>query len=216
MVHDRKRSRIMRRTTHATHPSSRGKRMRKVILQEFISLDGLAAGPDDNVDFVPASTQGDQRFGQAQTVLMDGIDTILLGSRTYRMFAGHWPNVTEGDEKPFADKLNAIPKVVFSRTLDRAPWGSWPAARVVRHSAVNEVATLKRQSGKDMVIWGSISLAQSLITAKLIDEYQIVVCPVVLGSGRPLFSDAAAPVQMKLLSTTPLDLGAVSLTYVPR
>jgi dihydrofolate reductase len=137
--------------------------MRKVILQEFVTLDGLAAGPNDSVDFVPASTQGDQSFGQEQLTLMDAIDTILLGGVTYRMFAEFWPKVTEGEEKPFADKLNSTPKIVFSQTLDRAPWGTWDEARIVKNSAVNEVAKLKRQSGKDMIIWGSISLAQSLI-----------------------------------------------------
>lgn len=81
--------------------------MRNVILQEFVTLDGLAAGPNDNVDFVPASTRGDRTFGQDQVALMDTIDTILLGRVTYQMFAGYWPQVTEGDDKLFADKLNA-------------------------------------------------------------------------------------------------------------
>lgn len=93
--------------------------MRNVILQEFVTLDGLAAGPNDSVDFVPASTQGDQSFGQRQLDFMDSVDTILLGRVTYTMFAGYWPKVTSGEDKPFADKLNAIPKVVFSRSLDR-------------------------------------------------------------------------------------------------
>ena len=97
--------------------------MRKLILQEFVSLDGLAAGPSDSVAFVPTSTQGDQSFGREQLALMDAIDALLLGGVTYRMFAGFWPNVTEGEEKPFADKLNATPKVVFSKTLERASWG---------------------------------------------------------------------------------------------
>jgi dihydrofolate reductase len=175
--------------------------MRKVILQEFVSLDGLAAGPNDSVDFVPASTQGDQSFGQRQMGFMDSIDLILLGRVTYTMFAGYWPNVTSGEDKRFADKLNAIPKVVFSRSLDRAPWGSWGDARIVKTSAAKEVAKLRQQSGKDMAIWGSISLAQSLMNEGLIDEYQLVVCPVVLGSGRPLFRDKVEPFGMKLLST---------------
>jgi dihydrofolate reductase len=70
---------------------------------------------------------------------------------------------TEGEEKPFADKLNSTPKIVFSRTLDRAPWGTWDEARILRHSAADELGRLKRQSGKNMVIWGSLSLAHSLI-----------------------------------------------------
>jgi dihydrofolate reductase len=190
--------------------------MRKVILQEFVSLDGMAAGPNDSVDFVPAATKGDQRFGQEQLALMDAIDTILLGRVTYRMFADYWPKVSQGEEKVFADKLNATPKIVFSQTLDCAPWGAWDEARIVRSRAADEVATLKRQPGRDMVIWGSISVAQSLINEGLIDEYRLVICPVVLGSGRPLFRDKVPSIDMRLLNAQAMDLGAVLLKYVPR
>src|SRR5688572_29085027 len=186
--------------------------MKKVILQEFVSVDGHAAGPGDSVDFVPASTQGDERFGHRQMEFLDSVDTILLGRVTYEMFAGYWPNVTAGADKPFADKLNAIPKVVFSRTLDRAPWGSYPDAKLVKTSAAKEVANLRQGSGKDMVIWGSISLAQSLMNDELIDEYQLIVCPVVLGSGRPLFPNEDS-VNMKLLTTQSFDRGSVLLAY---
>jgi RibD C-terminal domain len=105
--------------------------MRNVVLQEFVSLDGLAAGLNNSVDFIPGATAGDPSFGQRQMSFIDTIDAILLGRVTYEMFAGFWPNVTSGDDKPFADKLNSIPKVVFSRTLDSAPWGKFePAQRI--------------------------------------------------------------------------------------
>lgn len=187
--------------------------MKKLILQEFVSVDGLASGPNDSVDFVPASNQGDQRFGQRQMEFLDSIDTILLGRVTYEMFAGHWPNVPPGPDRPFADKLNAIPKIVFSKTLDRAPWGSYPEARVVKTSAAKEVAKLRQGSGKDMVLWGSISLAQSLMGEGLIDEYQLIVCPLVLGNGRPLFAEKKDAVTMKLLTTKSFDRGSVLLAY---
>lgn len=187
--------------------------MRKVILQEFVTLDGLAAGPNDSVEFVSRSTKGDQSFGRHQFDFVDTIDTILLGSVTYRMFADYWPRVTTGEEKPFADKLNALPKIVFSKTLDRAPWGEWDDARVVESGAADEVAKLRRRPGKDMVVWGSISLAQSLMNDGLIDEYHLVVCPVVLGSGRPLFRDKVDSLDMKLLETKALDSGSVLLKY---
>jgi dihydrofolate reductase len=189
--------------------------MRKVILQEFVSLDGLAAGPNNNVDFVPASTRGDRGFGQEQTALIDEIDTILLGRVTYQLFAGYWPNVTEGDEKPFADKLNAMRKIVFTTSLDRAPWGTWDAARIVRTNPAREIATLKQQTGKHLVVWGSISLAQSLINAGLIDEYRLVFCPIVLGSGRPLFGDKDERLDMSLSSAKTFERGAVLLKYIP-
>lgn len=189
--------------------------MRQVVLQEFISLDSLAAGPNDNVDYIPASTQGDESFGKEQVKLMNRIDTILLGRVTYQMFAEYWPKVTKGKEKPFADKLNSIPKIVFSKTLERAPWGDWEEAKVVKGGAVKEIAKLKRRSGKNMVIWGSISLAQSLIEEGLIDEYRLVVCPVVLGSGRPLFLDKVDSFGLKLLEVKKFDQGAVQLKYKP-
>lgn len=185
--------------------------MRKVILQEFVSLDGLAAGPKGSVDFVPRSTQGDRSFGVRQMAFIDSIDTILLGRTTYQMFAEHWPNVTTGDDKQFADKLNAIPKVVFSTTLKRAPWGSWDPARIAKNPSA-EVAQLKQGSGGDMVIWGSISLAQSLIAEQLIDQFQLVVCPIVLGSGTALFRDHTL-LDMQLLNTRSFDHGTVLLTY---
>jgi dihydrofolate reductase len=189
--------------------------MRKVILQEFVSLDGLAAGPNNSVDFIPASTQGDSSFGEEQLELMNRIDTLLLGRITYSMFAGYWPNVTEGPEKEFADKFNGVPKVVFSKTLERAPWGNWNQARIVRGNALDEVRALKQQAGKDMLVSGSITIAQALIDNALVDEYRLVICPVVLGDGRPLFHDKVAPILMKLASTKALDRGAVSSVYRP-
>jgi dihydrofolate reductase len=189
--------------------------MRRVILQEFVSLDGLAAGPHNSVDFIPASTAGDQSFGKRQMAFIDSLDTMLLGRVTYEMFAGYWPNVTSGDDKPFADKLNALPKIVFSKTLERAPWGDWDAATIVKSGTKNEVAKLKHKSGKDMVIWGSISLAQTLMKEGLIDEYQLVVCPVVLGDGKPLFGDKASALNLKLLRTNSFDRGTVLVAYAP-
>ena len=143
--------------------------MRNVVLQAWITLDGLAAGPNGSVDFVPASTQGDQGFGQEQMALLERVDTIVLGRITYQMFAGFWPRVTEGAEKPFADRLNATPKVVFSRTLERAPWGTWDEALIVNGDAAEELAALKERPGKSILLWGSISLAQALMRANLID-----------------------------------------------
>jgi dihydrofolate reductase len=121
--------------------------------------------------------------------------------------------VTEGEEKPFADRLNATPKVVFSSTLERAPWGTWGDARIVKRAPADELAELKRQPGKDLVIWGSISLARALIAAGAIDEYRLVICPVVLGGGKPLFRDAVPPTGLTLVDATAFDHGAVSLRY---
>jgi dihydrofolate reductase len=190
--------------------------MRKVVLQEFVSLDGLAAGPNDSVDFIPASMQGDRSFGREQVALMSSMDTLLLGRVTYEMFAGYWPNVTQGEEQPFADKFNSLAKVVFSKTLGHAPWGKWSAGRIVRESPVDEVGKLKHQPGKDMLVSGSISVAQSLVDHGLVDEVRLVMCPVVLRSGRPLFRDKVGPIEMRLVTAKALDRGAVSLVYTRR
>jgi dihydrofolate reductase len=184
--------------------------MRNLILQEFVSVDGMAAGPDGSTDFIPASSRGDQSLERRQERFLDCIDTILLGRKTYEMFVEYWPKVTSENE-PLADKLNAIPKVVFSTTLDRAPWGHWQEATVTKGDATREIERLKQQPGKDMVIWGSLSLAQSLMPEGVIDEYELIVCPVVLGEGRRLFEDNAAPTEM--LSSRSFDRGTVLLSY---
>ena len=187
--------------------------MRKVILQEFVSLDGAAADRDGGVDFIPATTEGDQAFRRRQMAFLHSIDTILLGRVTYEMFAAYWPNVTSGEEKVFADQLNATPRVVFSKTLDRAPWGTWNESRIVRGHATEEVAKLRKGPGKDMVIWGSISLAQSLMHDGLIDEYQLMVCPVVLGGGKALFRERTDVGSLQLVETKAFNNAFVLLSY---
>lgn len=187
--------------------------MRKLVLQEFISLDGLVAGPNGSVDFIPAAMQGDRHFGKDQVALMDATDTLVLGRATYEMFSGYWPHVTEGEEQAFADKFNALRKIVFSKTLKRAPWGKWGDARIVRDNIVDEVARLKRQPGKNVLVSGSVSIARSLIDHGLIDEYRLVVCPVVLGKGLPLFRDGMQSISMNLVDVHALDRGAVSAIY---
>jgi dihydrofolate reductase len=187
--------------------------MKAVILQEFVSVDGMAAAADGSVNFVPVATRGDQSFGKRQLEFFDSIDTILLGRVTYQMFAQYWPNVNSGDDKVFADKVNAIPKIVFSNSLKRAPWGGFEPATVVNTSAVAEVERLKQGTGKDMVIWGSLSLAKDLIKQGLVDEFQLIVCPVVLGEGRKLFENNETAGEMHLLTTRSFDRGAVLLSY---
>ena len=185
--------------------------MRNLILQEFVSVDGKAAGANGSVDFAPAANTRDQSFGKRQSGFLDSIDAILLGRVTYEMFVEYWPKVTSGDEKEFADKINATPKIVFSKTLDRAPWGGWDEATVVKTDAATEIEKLKQQPGKDMVMWGSISLAQSLMNEGLFDEYQLIVCPVLLAEGRRLFEEHVSPTH--LLSTSSFDRGSVLLSY---
>ena len=186
--------------------------MRKLILQEFVSANGLASGANDSTDFVPGATQGDRSFGDRQLAFIDSVDTMLLGRVTYEMFAGFWPNVTSGDDKPFADKLNALHKVVVSSSLDRAPWGTWEAGRIVKSDVAKAVTALKQEPGKDIVLWGSLSLAQSLMASNVIDEYQLIVMPVLIPNGRPLFAEPRA-LGLELVDTRSFDRGGVLLAY---
>lgn len=187
--------------------------MRNLILQEFLSLDGLASGPNGSTDFIPAAMEGDDSFGHRQSHFLDAVDLILLGRVTYELFVEYWPNVTEGKEKEFADKLNAIDRVVFSRSFDRAPWGKWKESRIVRTDPADEVRSLKAQQGKDIVIWGSLTLARSLMAEKLIDQYQLITLPVVLGEGTPLFGDESF--RLKRKETKAFPSGGMLSTYEP-
>jgi len=188
--------------------------MRNVILQEFVSIDGLAAGPQGSVDFIPAATQNDPSLDRHQIKLTDSVDLILLGRVTYEMFSSYWPNQTKEDD-PAAEVLNHTPKLVFSRTLERAPWGRYAEAKVERRDAAEAVAKLKQEKGKDMIVWGSLSGARARRKAGLIDRYELIVCPVVLGGGTPLFGDGVAERELKLQETTAFDRGGVALAYAP-
>jgi dihydrofolate reductase len=188
--------------------------MGRVILQEFVTVDGFAAGPEGSTEFISRTTDSDPRIDQDLLKFIGTIDMILLGADTYRMFAGFWPEATT-DAEIVADALNATPKVVFSRTLERAPWGRWDEARVVRKDAAGEIRSLKREQGRDMVIWGSLSLARSLMDEGVIDEYQLFVCPVRLGSGDRLFADGLATERLRLTETKTYESGTVLLRYRP-
>jgi dihydrofolate reductase len=188
--------------------------MRRLIVQEFVTLDGLAAGPEGETDFIPAATEGDSGLAENQMKFIDTIDTIVLGRATYEMFASYWPTAT-GDDKPFADKLNVLPKLVFSKSLGRAPWGSWDEAAISREDPREEVPRLREREGKDLVVWGSLTLVNSLAQAKLVDEYHFWLLPVVLGGGRPLFAEGVGSITMRLLEAKTSDKGATLLRYQP-
>ena len=127
------------------------------------------------------------------------------------MFAAYWPEQTVETQR-IADALNGTPKVVFSRTLERAPWGDWEEARVVAGPASEEVRRLKEQPGGDMVVWGSLTLAESLERDGLVDEYRLFVCPVVLGRGKRLFGESSPTRWMNRLDTKTYD-DVVSVRY---
>jgi dihydrofolate reductase len=112
--------------------------------------------------------------------------------------------------------LNTLPKLVFSNTLSEAPWGTWHPARIVRGDAVSEIRRLKEKDGKHMVLWGSLSLAQDLIAADLIDEYHLQICPTIVGAGRRLFPGLSGYERLKRANVRTYDTGVVFLHSEPQ
>ncbi|MDX6252997.1 MAG: hypothetical protein QOF10_6357 [Kribbellaceae bacterium] len=183
--------------------------MRRLIFQEYVTLDGYAAGPDDELDFF--DTVADQADDDNLDFL-ERVDTMVLGARTYRLFVDYWPTATDD---VIAPRLNQLRKVVASTTLDAAPWGDWEPGEVIT-DAVEAVAELKREDGKEIVLWGSIALFQTLLAVGLVDEIQLRVCPLLLGAGRPVFPSGAAPIGLELIEAKPWATGGVLLRYEPR
>lgn len=187
--------------------------MRKLILEEWLSLDGYCEDAKGTLDFFPA-TATDHFSDRDQLAFLDTVDTILLGRKTYELFVDFWPAATT-DKEIIADRLNELPKLVFSNTLREAPWGRWPAARVVPGDAVAAIRKLKAQIGKHMVLWGSLSLARDVIAADLIDEYHLQLCPTLAGGGRTLFPSRDSYARLQRVNVRTYDTGTVFLHYEP-
>ncbi|NNG36706.1 dihydrofolate reductase family protein [Nakamurella aerolata] len=161
---------------------------RTVVLYELMSLDGVAEDPGQWFGGV------DERFMDNLSTVISSQETVLLGRRTYEEWAAEWPTSAM---QPFADFINSTEKLLFSST---PPDRAWSATTHVNSSAVEFVADLKRQDGGDIGIHGSLTLARSLLQARLVDELQLVVAPNVAGVGRRLFDDVEAPQHLALVN----------------
>lgn len=188
--------------------------MGRLILEEWLSLDGFAVDADGRLDFFPA-TETDHFSDRDQLKFLDSVDTILLGRKTYELFVQFWPTAST-DREIIADRLNSLPKLVFSNTLSQAPWGAWRPAQVVRGDAVAEIRRMKAQAEKRMVLWGSLSLAQDLIAADLIDDYHLQICPTLVGAGRRLFPELEGYARLRRVGVRTYDTGVVFLHYEPQ
>lgn len=189
--------------------------MRKLILEEWVSLDGYVADRNGEPDFFTHLTPEQNTYSDAdQLRFMEAVDTVLLGRKTYELFADFWPTATT-DKEAIADKLNETKKIVFSNTLKKAPWGKWPEAEIMAGEVIEAVKKLKQMPGNNMVLWGSISVAQALMNANLIDEYHIQLCPVFTGGGRRLFTGQRPPGGLKLAEVRQYNTGTVFLNYRP-
>jgi len=177
--------------------------MRRVIVSNLASLDGFFEGSNKELDWFVL----DEDFFEYARDLLRSVDTILFGRATYQHMASYWPSAPVDE---IADKMNHLSKVVFSRTLPAAEWNN---SRLVRDDAVAEMARLKQLPGRDMVMLGSANLASSLLQAGFIDEYRIILNPVLLGRGNPLFPNIMERLKLRLSRTRSFSSGVVVLYY---
>ncbi|SCY42760.1 dihydrofolate reductase family protein [Flavobacterium caeni] len=187
--------------------------MRQLIVEEWLSLDGYATDRNGTTDFFPPADDA-KTFDTRQLDFLETIDTMVLGKNTYELFAGYWP--TAGDTEIIADKLNGLEKIVFSQTLKKAPWGSFPDAEVISSDAVETVKKLKQVAGKNIIVWGSLTLVKELIDADLVDLYRMHICPTATGGGRKLFPDFDRYRRFKLVGSEVFESGVVSVYFKPR
>lgn len=180
--------------------------MRKLIVSEFLTLDGVMESPE-TWQF-PYFSDDMAEYIKEQILASD---VMLLGRVTYETFAGYWPHTT-GNEFGIADKLNSSPKFVVSSTLDRVDWNN---SKLIKSNALGEIMRLKQEQPNGIVgTTGSATLVQSMMDADLVDEYQLTVHPVVVGSGKRLFRDGDMA-HLKLVESRAFSSGVVLLRYQP-
>lgn len=177
--------------------------MRKLIVSNLMSLDGYFEGPNHEIDWFVV----EEAFLAYAKEMLRSVDTILFGRRTYEHMAAYWPSAPKDE---IADKMNSLQKLVFSSTLNKAEWNN---SCLVKGNIAGEVSALKRQPGKDMVVLGSAMLASFLLQEGLIDEYRIILDPIILGRGNPLFGEIKQRVRLKLKDAKPLASSGVVILY---
>jgi len=173
----------------------------------LVSADGYFEGPDRDITWHNV----DEEFNEFAIQQLNTVDTLLFGRTTYEMMASYWPTPAAIAADPVvAGKMNSLSKIVFSKTLSKVEWQN---TRLVKTDYVQEISKLKQQPGKDMIIFGSSDLAITFMEHNLIDEYRIMVNPVVLGSGKTLFSGIKNRFNFKLLRTKAFKSGNALLYY---
>jgi dihydrofolate reductase len=183
--------------------------MRKVTMLNRISIDGFYAGPNGEIEWFIHEAEVDQAAHE-----MMAPDTLLMGRATYQMFESYWPPVAKDPDAPegarmIAHELNEMTKVVFSKTLEEVTWVN---SKLVKDDIISMVNQLKQGDGQDIAIFGSGTIVQQLADEGLIDEYLIVVTPVILGAGRALFKEVKK-CNLELLETRSFRSGNVLLHY---
>lgn len=182
---------------------------RKLISQIMVSLDGFIEDPDGEINWHNV----DEEYNEYASGLLNSADAILFGRRTYQLMADYWqtPNAFLNDPV-IARLMNQLPKIVFSKTLEKIEWQN---SRLVKENIVKEITQLKRQQGHDLVILGSADLTSRFTKLGMVDEYQIMVNPVVLGKGKPFFNNIQK-LNLELLYSKSFRSGNVLICYQPR
>lgn len=178
--------------------------MRDVVLIMTMSVDGYVVGPHGHAGLLPEAEE--LKHWKLDRIRRAG--THIMGRVTYEQMASYWPHSSDD----YAAPMNEIPKVVFSKTLDEAPW---PESAIAGGDIAHEIADLKRRPGGEVIAWGGAGFAQSLSRAGLVDEYVLVIQPVAYGGGLPLFKDLPEALSLELVETRPFPLGTVVHVYRP-
>lgn len=155
--------------------------MGKLIVEQILSADGYAAEPDGGIGFF-VDASGINEADQDQSRMLEQVQAIVLGRRTYGMFADYWPGVDPAQE-PVAVQLNSIPKYVISNTLQRAPWGE-DEIDILRGDGVASIRALRQRVDGDLIVWGSLTLTDALLLAGDVDLLRLRIVPTLIGSGR--------------------------------
>ena len=183
--------------------------MRKVILFNMMTLDGFFEGPGREIDWHNV----DAEFNTFAIDQLDAADLLLFGRVTYEMMASYWPTAAAKKSAPVVARgMNDMPKVVFSRKLKKATWANTALAK---GELGEEIRKLKKKKGKDLVVMGSGMLVSQLTQLGLVDEFQVVVNPIVLGTGRSMFDGVQRPTGLELLRSRVFGNGNVLLCYAP-
>ncbi len=187
--------------------------MPRIVVNAFLTLDGVMqapGGPEEDREggFLHGGWQAPyvgEVMGRLVTEGIADADGFLLGRKTYDIFAGYWPKVTDPNN-PIATALNARPKHVLSRRLERVTWNN---SRLIQGDVIAELGKLRQQPGRTLHTWGSADALQTLLKNDLIDEYRLFIFPVVLGSGKRLFGSGTIPVALKQVESVTSDKGAM-------
>jgi dihydrofolate reductase len=186
--------------------------MRRLIVFNNVTVDGYFAAKNGEMQWAHRNAQ-DEEYSAFVAGNANGEGQLLFGRITYQMMASFWPTPMAMEQLPaVARGMNRMSKIVFSRTLNEATWNN---TKLVKGGLVDEVRKMKNEAGPDMAILGSGSIVSQLATAGLIDEFQVMVNPVILGGGRTMFDDVGRKLNLKLANTRAFRNGNVLLNYVP-